>query len=111
MTLQTTTWGVWSDVNWVRKTLVDKGLQDVKVDVVAYLTHIESPADFIEKYGMMIEWVMGSGWSEELRKEHPKEEVQALLKEFFQNDMKSGSGGWDVSWVGIIASGRMPSAI
>lgn len=109
MALQTTTWGDWSDVNWIRKTLVDKGLHDVKVEVVAYLTPVEGPADFIEKYGMMIDWVMGSGWSEEQKKAHPREEVQALIKEFLEQDPKYGSSGWEMSWVGVLASGCVSS--
>ncbi|KAK4134466.1 S-adenosyl-L-methionine-dependent methyltransferase [Trichocladium antarcticum] len=109
MELQTTTWGDWSDVNWIRKTLVDKGLHDVKVEVVAYLTQVEGPADFIEKYAMMIDWVMGSGWSEEQKKAHPREEVQALIKEFFEQDPRYGSSGWEMSWVGVLASGCVSS--
>lgn len=106
MALQTTAWGEWSDVNWTRKTLMKKGLKDVKVDVFAHLSHVESATDFITHYAMMIDWIMGSCWSEELRKEHPREEVQRLVREFLE---KKHGGGWEESWVALIASARVPS--
>lgn len=105
MTLQTTAWGRWSDVNWARKTLVARGLQDVKVDVFAFLTQVESADAFLGNFGMMIDWIMNTSWSEEVRKEHPKEEVYRLVKEFL--DRKYEGGGWELSWVALVASGRV----
>lgn len=107
MTLQTTAWGRWSDVNWIRETLVGRGLQDVKVDVFAFLSHVGSADAFIANYGTMIDWVMNSSWSEELRREHPREEVHALIKEFLEK--KYGGAGWQLSWIPIVATGRVVS--
>ncbi|KAK1752215.1 hypothetical protein QBC47DRAFT_463544 [Echria macrotheca] len=82
--LQTSTWGDWGDANWVRKTLEQKGLLDVKVEVMAYLQHIDSAEYFVKHFGMIFKWLMGSCWSEELRKEHPEEEVIQRVKEFLE---------------------------
>ncbi|KAL2262715.1 hypothetical protein VTK26DRAFT_304 [Humicola hyalothermophila] len=95
LALQTTAWGKWDDVNWVRKTLQEKGLQDVKVDVMAFLSPVASGAEFVSNYSMMIDWIMGSSWTEELRNAHPREEVQTLVKEYL--DKKYGGGAWEHS--------------
>ncbi|KAK4044119.1 hypothetical protein C8A01DRAFT_43050 [Parachaetomium inaequale] len=79
--LQTTTWGDWSDVNWMRKALEGRGLQDVKVEAFAFLSRSDSADYFVSIFGIMMDMIMNSCWSEELRKEHPKEEVLKLLKE------------------------------
>ena len=75
MPMQVTRWGSWYDVNWIRKTLEKKGLEDVKVNVTAFLTHVDGVDAFIKHFDMMLDVVMAGSWSEELRKEHPKEEV------------------------------------
>lgn len=105
MDLQTTAWGEWADVNWIRKTLESKGLRDVTVDVYAHLTRVENAESFVSGYGMMMDWVMSSNWSEELRKQHPREEVHALTRAYLEK--KYGNEGWDMSWVAVIASGRL----
>ncbi|KAJ4289416.1 hypothetical protein N0V88_006896 [Collariella sp. IMI 366227] len=97
MSMQTTAWGNWADVNWVRKTLVQKGLQDVRVKVFAFLSHVKDANSCLAIYGMMVDWIVGSSWPEELRKQHPKEEVHRLVKEFLEK--KYGRGGWEYSWV------------
>ncbi|KAH6856164.1 S-adenosyl-L-methionine-dependent methyltransferase [Chaetomium sp. MPI-CAGE-AT-0009] len=107
MAMQTTAWGNWSDVNWIRKTLAGKGLEDVKVDVFAFLSHTEGPEAFLKNFEMMLNVIMKSCWSEELMKEHPKEEVHKLLKEYLEK--KYGGDGWDITWVAAIATARVPS--
>ena len=105
--LQTTAWGDWSDVNWVRKALEGRGLQDVKVEAFAFLSRSDSADYFVSIFGIMMDVIMNTCWSEELRKQHPKEEVLKLLKEALEK--KYGGEGWDVSWVALVASGRVPS--
>ncbi|KAL2138696.1 hypothetical protein VTI28DRAFT_6369 [Corynascus sepedonium] len=100
--LQTTAWGDWPDANWLRRTLEEKGLEDVKVDLYAFLSHCDGPDHFVGLFGMMLEFVMDSCWSEELRKAHPKEEVLQLVKEHVTK--KYGGKGWDLSWVAAVAS-------
>ena len=107
MPMQTTSWGNWSDVNWIRKTLERKGLEDVKVDVTAFLTHTDGPEFFMSNFAMMLDFIIKTSWSEELRKEHPKEEVQKLMKEYLNK--KYGNDGWDLSWVAVVATARVPS--
>ncbi|KAL1842325.1 hypothetical protein VTJ49DRAFT_5493 [Mycothermus thermophilus] len=84
MELQTTSWGQWSDINWVRETLVNKGLCNVKVSVFAHLSDVDGPEDFITRYGMMVDWIVDSCWSEELRREYPREVVHRMVKEFLE---------------------------
>ncbi|OIW28761.1 S-adenosyl-L-methionine-dependent methyltransferase [Coniochaeta ligniaria NRRL 30616] len=106
MRMQTTRWGNWSNVNWIRRTLEDLGLEDVKVDVMARLQHIHSPDDFVACFEMMFGWVINSNWSEELRREHGLEEVKSLIREHLE--AKYGGRDWDVTWTSIIASARVP---
>lgn len=105
--MQTTPWGNWPNVNWVKKALEAKGLEDVKVDVLAHLSRVDSAEQFISHFSMIIKWVMNSCWSEELRSEHPEEEVLGLVKEFVEK--KYEGKGWDTTWVSLIASGHVPA--
>ncbi|KAH6632251.1 S-adenosyl-L-methionine-dependent methyltransferase [Chaetomium tenue] len=107
MPMQVTSWGRWSDVNWIRKTLEEKGLEDVKVNVSAFLSHTEGVDAFMTNFDMMLDVIMTANWSEELRKEHPKEEVKKLMKEYLEK--RFGDDGWDLSWVAVIATARVPS--
>jgi hypothetical protein len=92
----------------MRKALEGRGLQDVKVEPFAFLSRCDSPAYFVSLFGIMMDVIMNTCWSEELRKEHPKEEVLKLLQVALEK--KYGSEGWDVTWVALVASGRVPSA-
>ncbi|KAK3985185.1 S-adenosyl-L-methionine-dependent methyltransferase [Cladorrhinum sp. PSN332] len=105
MALQTTPWGKWYDVNWIRKTLQAKGLQDIQVNIFAHLTQVDNSEHFAAHFSMMIEWIMSSSWSEELRKEHPREEVIGLMKEFLEK--KYEGKPWNMSWISVIATGRV----
>ncbi|KAK4671539.1 hypothetical protein QC764_606750 [Podospora pseudoanserina] len=104
--LQMTAWGKWSDVYWVRKTLAAKGLEDVSVDIYAHLSKVDNAEYFVGQFAMMLDWIMDSAWSGELRKAHPREEVQGLVKNYLEE--KYEGGPWDVSWVSVIASARRP---
>ncbi|KAK3389605.1 S-adenosyl-L-methionine-dependent methyltransferase [Podospora didyma] len=105
--LQTTTWGDWGDVNWVRQTLVDRGLEEVQVEVFEYQSRVDSADHFVTSTSMMIDWVTNSSWSEELRKEHGKEEVYGLIKDFLEK--RYDGKPWDISWSALVATGRVPS--
>jgi hypothetical protein len=107
MPLQTSRWGDWAEVNWIRKTLVAKGLQDVKTDLFAYLTRVDSAESFVATFGAMIDVIMNGCWSEELRKQHPRDEVHAMMKERLEK--KYGGDGWEYSWIAVIASGKVPA--
>lgn len=106
MRMQTTKWGNWSNMNWIRTTLEGLGLENVKVDVMARLQHIHRAADYVACFEMMMGWVIKSNWSEALREEHGIEEVKRLVVEHLEE--KYGGRGWDVTWTSIIASARVP---
>jgi len=108
MKMQTTSWGEWSNVNWIRRTLENLGLQDVKVDVMARLQRVRSAEDYVACFGMMIDWVVNSQWSEELRRGHGIEEVKGLIRRHLE--AKYAGKGWDVTWTSIIASAKVPGA-
>ncbi|KAK0620148.1 S-adenosyl-L-methionine-dependent methyltransferase [Immersiella caudata] len=103
---QTTSWGEWSDPNWIRKTLESKGLQDVKAEPYAFLQKVDSAEYFVRNFGMIVNLVMTSCWSEETRNAHSREEVEGLVKAFLEERYRGGS--WDLLWVAIVASGRIP---
>lgn len=50
---------------------------------------------------------MTSCWSEELRREHPREEVEGLVRGFLEEMYKDQGGSWDLTWVAVVASGRV----
>ena len=83
------------------------GLDDVTVDVLAHLGRVSSADDFVRGFSMILSWVVGAGWSEELRREHPLEEVQGFLRGFLE---KYGGRGWDLTWLSIVASARVKGA-
>src|SRR4051794_10730764 len=49
-TLQTTAWGDWANANWVKKALAAKGLEDIKVDLLAHLSRVNGPDEFISHF-------------------------------------------------------------
>jgi hypothetical protein len=102
---QTTAWGDWADLNWIRRTLLAKGLKDVKVEPCVLTQHADSADYFVRNFAMIINWLMSVCWSEELRKEHPAEEVQKLVKEFLEK--KHEGKGWELVWVGLVATARV----
>ena len=104
--MQTTKWGDWSDVNWVRQTLVELGLNEVKLDVLAHLSRVDSAEYFVKTYAMMIDWVMNTSWTAELRAKHGRDEVLELVRCHLEK--KSNGEPWDITWVSIIASGQSP---
>ncbi|KAK4159825.1 putative methylase [Cladorrhinum sp. PSN259] len=105
LALQVTSWGNWHDVNWIERTLEAKGIQDIKVNVFAHLTQADNAEHFMSSCSMMVDWIMNSNWSEEMRKEHPREEVIELIKGFLEK--KYEGKPWKMSWVSIIATGRV----
>lgn len=102
---QTTLWGHWGDVNWIRHTLEKKGLKDVRVEPLATLQRSDSAEYFVNHFQMIIRWVTSTMWSEELRKEHPPEEVRQLVKDYLEK--KYEGKGWDLVWISIISSARV----
>lgn len=103
--LQTSKWGDWANVNWVRKTLEGRGLQDVNVNVLATLSHTDSPAHFVAEMKLMVNWIVTSCWTDEQQKAHSVDELLELSRQFFEK--KYEGRGWDITWVSIIASGRV----
>lgn len=94
-------------MNWIRRELSERlGLEDVKVEVFAFLSHIDGADYFLEYCGAMVDWIVKSNWSEELQREHGRDEYRSLLRKYLVDKYKGE--GWDISWVAIIASGRVP---
>ncbi|KAK0721617.1 S-adenosyl-L-methionine-dependent methyltransferase [Lasiosphaeria miniovina] len=104
-TLQATGWGDWGDVNWVREALVERGLEDVRVEVFAQLSRVDSVEHFISSFTMSLNWIMSSVWSEQLRNEHGQEEVHGLIKKYLER--KYQGRPWELTWVSIVATGRV----
>jgi len=77
----------------------------VRVEPLATVQRCDSAEYFVKHFQMIIDWVMRTMWSEELRKEHPLEEVRELIKEYLEK--KYQGKGWDLVWVSIISSGRV----
>lgn len=88
--------------------LVSKGLEDVKVEVFAYISHVDNIDYFLERFSMPIDLVLKSQWTEEQKKAHPRDEVMRLVREFLDKEFGHGER-WESSWVSIVATGRVPS--
>jgi hypothetical protein len=104
--MQTTRWGEWPDVNWVKKALTEQGLEDVTVGVHSHLQAVESAAEFVSQFASMVEWMVKTDWSDQTQEEHSLDEVKKLLEEYLVE--KHGGKGWYLTWTSITASGRKP---
>lgn len=109
MPMQLTNDGHWDNVDWLRGALIDQGLVDVQVDVLATLTPMKSPEHFMKTSGMMIEYAGKLTLGLDLEADRGKVEE---IKDFVRKHLveKYGEDGkWTLTWVSIIASGRKPS--
>jgi len=96
--------GEWYDHNWVKKNLIDHGLQDVKVEVRSIMTPVASAASFVEDSSHMFELVMGVLWDEDTRKKFDKQTLKEAVKKYCEE--KYGGKGWDLVWTMIVANGK-----
>ncbi|KAM7216247.1 hypothetical protein V8F06_008366 [Rhypophila decipiens] len=107
--VQTTKYGEWGNINWIRHELQHRlELEDVQVEAFAFTSHVDNVDYFMNTFGPMVDWVVKSNWSEELQAQHGREEYRGLLKEYLVG--RYGGGGWDLSWLGIVSSGRVASS-
>lgn len=95
--------GKWTEPEWIEQHLRDEGFEDVRVAVNPGRYHVESAEEFVNFFGMMVPFVVNTWWSEDLRKEHPVEEVKKAMEEVLGK--KYGGKGWDVEWEVISMTG------
>lgn len=109
--MQMTSYGHWDDVNWVKRALISEGLEDVKVDVLAHLFEVKSPEHFMRAGAVMVEMAakLTLGLNVEEDEDREKvDEVKRLVREHLVKRYGE-DGSWNMTGVGIIASGRRPS--
>ncbi|KAL7948597.1 hypothetical protein V8C42DRAFT_314936, partial [Trichoderma barbatum] len=100
MPMQMHSSGHWDDAAWIEKHLAeDLGLANVSVRETRGTYRMESATEFVKSFGMMMPWVMSTFWSEEVRKEHPVEDVKELLRKHLEE--KHGGEGWSIDWLEI----------
>ncbi|KEY68599.1 hypothetical protein S7711_05781 [Stachybotrys chartarum IBT 7711] len=97
--------GHWSDASWVELHLKEQGFQNVMVTVIRGKFHVEGAEDFMGIFGGMLMWLMNGWWSEELRAEHPVDEVKELTQKYLEE--KHGGKGWDLGWSIMYATGEV----
>lgn len=100
--------GVWTDRDWVEGHLKELGLQDVEVNYIPGVAHMENAEHFVMVCRNMMSWCMSLWWSEETRKAHPLEEVEELTKKHLEE--KYGGKGWDLYWRLVCMTGRKSEA-
>lgn len=109
--MQMTSYGHWDDVNWIKQALISEGLENVKVDVLAHLSEVKGPRHFMKIYDVMVEVAAKLTLGLSTEGDNGRErvgEVKRLVEEHLEK--KYGKeGGWYLTWVSIIASGRKPS--
>lgn len=101
--MQMHTSGKWTDADWVEGHLRDLGLMDVHVKVHHGSYRLESAAEFVSTFGMMLPWVVNTHWSEETRAAHPLDEVKELMLRHLE--AKHRGEGWEVDWLMIGMTG------
>lgn len=97
--------GHWYDPVWVGAHLQELGLKDVEAAVQADSYYVKSADEFLDSFGMMIEYMMKWYWSEEQRAAHPLEEVKDLLHKHLVK--KYNGEGWEIKWDVIYMTGRV----
>ncbi|KAH6605348.1 hypothetical protein Trco_007055 [Trichoderma cornu-damae] len=97
--------GHWDDAAWVEKHLQELGLTNVTVKQTLGTYRLKDADEFLLCIGLMLPWVMSTFWSEEVRKAHPIEEVQGLLKRYFED--KYHGEGWSLNWLIITMTGTV----
>ncbi|KAJ3524948.1 hypothetical protein NM208_g11850 [Fusarium decemcellulare] len=97
--------GDWTTPEWIEEHLKKQGFTDVKVTTNPGRYFIKNAEEFIITFGMMVNWLMNSLWSEELRKEHPWEEVKELIRKHLEEKYKGK--GWEIEWKVICSTGRV----
>lgn len=121
--MQTTTWGRWYDVDWVRDTLlsmtapgaegetVGKGegrrnlLEDVHVEVFAHTSPAEDVGHFMKMFEKMLDWVADLALgAESIQKLGGREGVKKRVEEYLRG--RFGTRGWTLVGVSICAWGK-----
>lgn len=117
MPMQTTPWGRWYDVDWLRATLSSPdrvgagGLEDVRVEVLASTWPVAGVEDFMRAYRAMVDLVadMALG-AESVRRLGGHEGVRERVREYLVGRFgRRGEGeeeGWTLVGVSICAWGR-----
>lgn len=97
----------WTDLDGTRQKLLEHGFENVKVDILNHVLHVEGAEHFVETFSMMINWLVGTYWTAEQKEKHQgslNERVVQHLRE------KHGGKGWDLHWTMIVSSCRKPTA-
>ncbi|KAI4602444.1 hypothetical protein KJ359_009688 [Pestalotiopsis sp. 9143b] len=91
----------WADPERIEQKLAEHGFQNIRVETIQHIQHIESAEHFAEIFAMMISWMVDTYWTPEQKEEHQgslKKRVEEHLKE------KHASKGWDLTWTMILAT-------
>lgn len=119
MPMQTSPWGRWYDVDWLRATLsspdlvVGGGLEDVQVEALASTWPVAGVDDFMRAYGTMVDFVadMVLG-AESVGRLGGHEGVRERVREYLvgkfgrRGDGEKEEEGWTLVGLSICAWGR-----
>ncbi|KAM0403577.1 hypothetical protein ACHAQC_001193 [Fusarium culmorum] len=97
--------GEWTNPAWIESHLKEQGFQDVQVTVDHDKYFLRSAEEYMLQCGMMLGWVMNTWWSEEVRREHPLDEVKELLRRHLEE--KYDGKGWYIEFKVICMTGRV----
>ncbi|CAN8099308.1 unnamed protein product [Discula destructiva] len=108
--MQTTAWGHWYDVDWVRDVLaVQHGLADVRVEVLANTWPVHGVGHFMRMFEKLLGPVAGMVLGEKtVAKLGGEEGVQTLVEGFLKE--KYGEKEWTATGLSICAWGTKPMA-
>lgn len=98
--------GHWDDAAWVESHLRSLGLEDVTARESPGSYHLSGVDEYMMAFDGMLRWVRNSYWSEEVKEAHSEDEVRSAVRKFLEE--KYGEQGWDVNWVTIVVTGKVP---
>lgn len=91
----------WADPESIEQKLADHGFENIRVETIQHIQHIDSAEHFTEIFAMMISWMVNTYWTPEQKEEHQnslKKRVEEHLRE------KYAGKGWDLTWTMILAT-------
>ncbi|KAI0132901.1 S-adenosyl-L-methionine-dependent methyltransferase [Xylariales sp. AK1849] len=96
----------WTKPNRIEEKLREHGFEGVLVETIQQVQYMKSPEQFVDMFGMMLNWLVGVYWNEEQKEKYQgtmKKEVVKHLRE------KHGGEGWHLDWTMILATCQTPS--
>ncbi len=95
----------WVEPAGIEQELRRQGFVDIEVKTIKQLQHIDDAEHYSLAFAMMTKWIINTYWTPE-QKEESEPGFNTRLIEHLKE--KHGGKGWDVEWIMILATARVP---